>query len=150
MGTPLSTFMTLIRNCKLPGRVIKKLRLEFPKSRSSKRYGAVKFDYISHHGDIKGAGGFSDATVAESRGAGDGAKGRGAGDVEDKGSGDSGKGRGVGGVSDVKDRNIDDTAINENPVLGGAPEMRGCGDGGEDSEEDGSDHESDRIASVRV
>ena len=45
VGTPLSTFMTLIRTCKLPAHVIKKLQLEFPKSRSNKRYGAVKFDY---------------------------------------------------------------------------------------------------------
>ena len=52
VGTPLSTFMTLIRTCKLPGHVIKKLQLEFPKSRSSKRYGAVKFDY----GEARGKG----------------------------------------------------------------------------------------------
>jgi hypothetical protein len=45
VGTPLSTFMMLIRTCKLPGHVIRKLQLEFPKSRSSKRYGAVRFNY---------------------------------------------------------------------------------------------------------
>ena len=45
VGTPLKTFMDLIRSCKLPGHVIKKLRLEFPKSRSTRRYGAVKMDY---------------------------------------------------------------------------------------------------------
>jgi len=45
VGTPLSAFMALIRACKLPSHVIKKLRLEFPKSRSSKRYGAVSFEY---------------------------------------------------------------------------------------------------------
>ena len=37
--------MSLIRACKLPSHVIRKLRLEFPKSRSSKRYGAVSFKY---------------------------------------------------------------------------------------------------------
>lgn len=58
MGTPLSTFMLLIRTCKLPAHVIKKLQLEFPSSRSRKRYGAVKYDYgdhiedhVSHTGD---------------------------------------------------------------------------------------------------
>jgi len=45
VGTPLSVFMELIRSCKLPGHVIKKLHLEFPKSRSKKRYGAVGLDY---------------------------------------------------------------------------------------------------------
>ena len=45
VGTPLSTFMQLIRSCKLPSHVIQKLQLEFPKSRSKKRYGAVALDY---------------------------------------------------------------------------------------------------------
>lgn len=45
VGTPLSTFMELIRACKLPSNVIRKLQLEFPKSRSRKRYGAVAHDY---------------------------------------------------------------------------------------------------------
>lgn len=45
VGTPLATFMSLIRSCKLPSHVIKKLRLEFPKSRSKRRYGAVPLDY---------------------------------------------------------------------------------------------------------
>lgn len=45
VGTPLATYMDLIRTCKLPPRVIKKLRLEFPKGRSRKRYGAVGLDY---------------------------------------------------------------------------------------------------------
>ena len=48
VGTPLQTFMELIRSCKLPGHVIKKLRLEFPKSRTTRRYGAVKLDYGDH------------------------------------------------------------------------------------------------------
>lgn len=37
--------MELIRTCKLPSHVIGKLQLEFPKSRSRKRYGAVGLDY---------------------------------------------------------------------------------------------------------
>ena len=45
VGTPLSAFMELIRQCKLPAHVIKKLRLEFPKSRTCRRYGAVQMDY---------------------------------------------------------------------------------------------------------
>lgn len=45
VGTPTSVFMELIRQCKLPGRVIGKLDLEFPKSRSKRRYGAVGLDY---------------------------------------------------------------------------------------------------------
>ena len=45
VGTSLSTFMGLIQACKLPAYLIKKLQLEFPRSRSSKRYGAVEYDY---------------------------------------------------------------------------------------------------------
>ena len=37
--------MQLIRSCKLPSQVIRKLQLEFPKSRTKKRYGAVALDY---------------------------------------------------------------------------------------------------------
>ena len=43
--------MELIRTCKLPAYIIKKLQLEFPRSRSSKRYGAVSFDYRTHVGE---------------------------------------------------------------------------------------------------
>ena len=51
VGTPLAVFMNLIRSCKLPGYIIKKLKLEFPKSRTKKRYGAVGLDYgTSVHG----------------------------------------------------------------------------------------------------
>ncbi len=53
VGTALSTFVALIRTCKLPSHVIKKLKLEFPKSRSSKRYGAVSFMYKSDKGRKK-------------------------------------------------------------------------------------------------
>ena len=45
VGTPTSVFMDLIHQCKLPGRIIKKLNLEFPKTRSKRRYGAVGLDY---------------------------------------------------------------------------------------------------------
>lgn len=45
VGTPTTVFLDLIRQCQLPGSVIKKLRLEFPKSRSKRRYGAVGLDY---------------------------------------------------------------------------------------------------------
>ena len=53
VGTPLATFMALIKSCKLPSHVIRKLRLEFPKSRSTRRYGAVPMDYgPQRDGDI--------------------------------------------------------------------------------------------------
>ena len=45
VGTPTSVFMDLIHQCKLPGRIIKKLNLEFPRTRSKRRYGAVGLDY---------------------------------------------------------------------------------------------------------
>ena len=47
VGTPTAVFLDLIRQCKLPGRVIRKLCLEFPKYRSKRRYGAVSLDYGS-------------------------------------------------------------------------------------------------------
>ena len=43
VGTSLSVFQNLIRTCRLPPSVIKKLRLVFPSR--SKRYGAVPLDY---------------------------------------------------------------------------------------------------------
>ena len=49
VGTPLTTFMDLIRTCKLPSHLIKKLQLKFPNSRSGKKYGAVPFEYDSQH-----------------------------------------------------------------------------------------------------
>ncbi|NXI79037.1 GPTC3 protein, partial [Rhipidura dahli] len=45
VGTPLSVFLELIRACRLPPRVIKKLQLDFPKTGSSRRYGNVPFEY---------------------------------------------------------------------------------------------------------
>lgn len=47
VGTPLATFMDLIRTCKFPSHLIKKLQLKFPNSRSGKKYGAVPFEYES-------------------------------------------------------------------------------------------------------
>lgn len=47
VGTPLTTFMELIRACKFPSYLIKKLQLKFPNSRSGKKYGAVPFEYES-------------------------------------------------------------------------------------------------------
>ncbi|XP_038613957.1 LOW QUALITY PROTEIN: G patch domain-containing protein 3 [Tachyglossus aculeatus] len=45
VGTPLRVFLDLIRACRLPPRVITKLRLTFPKTGSSRRYGNVPFRY---------------------------------------------------------------------------------------------------------
>ena len=45
VGTPTSVFVGLIQQCRLPGSIIKKLNLEFPKTRSKRRYGAVGLDY---------------------------------------------------------------------------------------------------------
>ncbi|XP_069731659.1 G patch domain-containing protein 3 [Phaenicophaeus curvirostris] len=45
VGTPLQVFLELIRACRLPPRVIKKLQLNFPKTGSSRRYGNVPFEY---------------------------------------------------------------------------------------------------------
>lgn len=45
VGTPTKVFIELINACKLPTKVIKKLKLEFPKSRAKRRYGAVGHDY---------------------------------------------------------------------------------------------------------
>ncbi|NXH44517.1 GPTC3 protein, partial [Dicaeum eximium] len=45
VGTPLGVFLELIRACRLPPRVIKKLQLDFPRTGSSRRYGNVPFQY---------------------------------------------------------------------------------------------------------
>ncbi|NXE15428.1 GPTC3 protein, partial [Lophotis ruficrista] len=45
VGTPLKVFLELIRACRLPPWVIKKLQLDFPKTGSSRRYGNVPFEY---------------------------------------------------------------------------------------------------------
>ncbi|XP_061452868.1 G patch domain-containing protein 3 [Rhineura floridana] len=45
VGTPLRVFLDLIKACRMPSRAIKKLRLQFPKTGSSRRYGNVPFSY---------------------------------------------------------------------------------------------------------
>ncbi|KAM6108475.1 LOW QUALITY PROTEIN: G patch domain-containing protein 3 [Pterocles gutturalis] len=45
VGTPLKVFLELIRACRLPPPIIKKLQLDFPKTGSSRRYGNVPFEY---------------------------------------------------------------------------------------------------------
>lgn len=47
VGTPISVFMKLIRTCKLPCHVIKKLKLNFPTGASKRKgcYGAVPMEY---------------------------------------------------------------------------------------------------------
>ena len=45
VGTSISEFMRLIKSCKLPATVIKKLQLEFPRARPKRRYGTVGLDY---------------------------------------------------------------------------------------------------------
>lgn len=45
VGTPVKVFMELIRACRLPPWIIKKLQLDFPKTGSSRRYGNVPFKY---------------------------------------------------------------------------------------------------------
>ena len=66
IGTSLTTFMGLIRACRLPPIVIKKLGLSFPSSRSKHCYGNVRFDYgnyiankvgvsLCHDSSIKGS-----------------------------------------------------------------------------------------------
>ena len=47
VGTPLSKFMELIRTCKLPPHVIKKLDLDFSVGKSKKKYSNVPLDYKS-------------------------------------------------------------------------------------------------------
>ena len=61
VGTPTATFIHLINSCRLPTKVIRKLKLEFPKSRTKRKYGAVPLDYgtecASETGDPTGEGG---------------------------------------------------------------------------------------------
>ncbi|KAL4223796.1 G patch domain-containing protein 3 [Mactra antiquata] len=45
VGTPTLVFMDFIKQCRLPPKVIKKLGLSFPRTRTSKQYGNVHFDY---------------------------------------------------------------------------------------------------------
>ena len=45
VGTPTMVFLEYIKNCRLPPKVIKKLGLTFPKTKSKKQFGCVFFDY---------------------------------------------------------------------------------------------------------
>ena len=45
VGTPTMVFMDYIKQCRLPPSIIKKLGLRFPKTRTSKQYGSVPFNY---------------------------------------------------------------------------------------------------------
>ena len=45
VGTPTMHFMDLIKQCRLPPSVIKKLGLTFPKTKTNKKYGNVSYDY---------------------------------------------------------------------------------------------------------
>ena len=45
VGTRTSVFNQLIRECRLPPKVVKRLGIVFPKSRTNKRYGSVPLEY---------------------------------------------------------------------------------------------------------
>lgn len=45
VGTPTMVFLEYIKSCRLPPKVIKKLGLTFPKTRTNKQYGSVPFNY---------------------------------------------------------------------------------------------------------
>ncbi|XP_052247176.1 G patch domain-containing protein 3-like [Dreissena polymorpha] len=45
VGTPTLVFLDFIKQCRLPPKVISKLGLTFPKTRTNKQYGSVPFDY---------------------------------------------------------------------------------------------------------
>ena len=65
VGTPTRTFLALIRDCKLPPGVIKKLKLNFPATRSSRMYGCVPYDY---GGDVVTLSDTDNETVISARG----------------------------------------------------------------------------------
>merc|ERR1719452_324466 len=44
VGTPTKFFLDAIRDCRLPAKLIGKLKLEFPKGKH-KKYGSVAFEY---------------------------------------------------------------------------------------------------------
>jgi len=51
VGTPTKFFLDAIRDCRLPAKLIGKLKLEFPKGRH-KKYGSVPFQYEERRGKI--------------------------------------------------------------------------------------------------
>ena len=128
VGTSLSTFMALIQTCKLPSYLIRKLQLEFPKSRSAKKYGAVAFEYDMRRyggrfGGVSGQGSISKDT--------------GGGSVSDAGGG-CGNGDGADSGSTTAD-----TCKTEDH---GDVDIQ-CDGGGKD---DSSDDEDDGVPSVSI
>ncbi|NXX51584.1 GPTC3 protein, partial [Tricholaema leucomelas] len=74
VGTPLRVFLELIRACRLPPWIIRKLQLDFPRTGSSRRYGNVPFEYpgtepAAGEGGVYTAAG-DEITEAEGPGAG--------------------------------------------------------------------------------
>ena len=53
VGTPVAVFMQLIRTCRLPSHVIRKLKLEFPSGKRRSKYSAVPMDYMSSRKGVK-------------------------------------------------------------------------------------------------
>ncbi|XP_064460164.1 G patch domain-containing protein 3-like [Ornithodoros turicata] len=53
VGTPTKVFLDMIRACKLPPYIIKKLGLEFPRMRAKGMYGSVAFDYGNKPNKVK-------------------------------------------------------------------------------------------------
>ncbi len=47
VGTPTQFFLDAVQQCRLPARIIAKLKLEFPRSRRRRVYGSVPFKYSS-------------------------------------------------------------------------------------------------------
>lgn len=45
VGTPVRVFLDLIKACRMPSRIIRKLQLQFPRTGSSRRYGNVPYTY---------------------------------------------------------------------------------------------------------
>jgi hypothetical protein len=56
VGTPTMFFMKLIRDCKLPPSIIKKLQLDFPKSKGKGKYGSVPLDYHTDVVEVEDSG----------------------------------------------------------------------------------------------
>ena len=141
VGTSLSTFMALIQACKLPAHLIKKLQLEFPKSRSSKKYGAVAFEYeLRRHGGIIECGGSRDGTGRIVRkGVGGESVSGGDGDVT------------ADGMQDGVDADMHNVGACGDDVRkdGGRGEDNSANDGGR-CEENSEDDADDGIPSVSV
>lgn len=64
VGTPVAVFMELIKTCRLPSHVIRKLKLNFPVKKRKKCYGAVPMDY----GTLSNSQGITFSEMKEIRG----------------------------------------------------------------------------------